>query len=102
MYKILNTKELLYEVRNYLQAELRAWRESGSDNLPSIIESLLEDIDKELRLGMCTACGGPMVIHPLYEVPFCGSWLYMEGGCVPAPILRVDRTESYYRRDDAI
>lgn len=76
---------LLMETRDYLRSELRAWRESGSKEVPSIIESLINDIDIELALGHCELCNGPMVLDDNMDGPFCGSWLYMEGGCAPAP-----------------
>lgn len=94
MAKTLHTKDLLYELRDYIQAEIDAWEETGTPHQPSILKSLLEEIEEELRIGMCDKCGGPMVLHSPFDVPFCGSWLYMEGGCAPAPIIGKDRYRS--------
>lgn len=33
----------------------------------------------------CPQCGDVMVTHPEYLLPFCNSWNFMEGGCLPAP-----------------
>lgn len=37
----------------------------------------------------CPRCNGPMVTHPDYIKPYCGSWEYMEGGCPPPPTKEV-------------
>lgn len=85
MDKILIPRVLLDELYLYLQLELKAWIESGSKEIPSILESLINDIKLEWSAGTCPQCDGPMVVDPAYTRPFCGSWLYMDGGCTPAP-----------------
>lgn len=76
---------LLMDIRDYLWSELKAWNESGTKEIPSILNSLLDDINVELSLGNCEWCNGPMVTDPQYYGTFCGSWLYMTGGCHPPP-----------------
>lgn len=48
-------------------------------------KGLKDDMDKIFQQGSCPSCGGPMVIDNKMIEPFCGSWLYMTGGCKPMP-----------------
>ena len=47
-----------------------------------------------LRYSRCPRCNGPMVFDPDFKEFYCGSWEYMEGGCPPAPVRRLDATNT--------
>jgi hypothetical protein len=48
----------------------------------------INEISRKFRdlLPKCPRCNGPMITDPNYKDPYCGSWEYMEGGCLPAPM----------------
>ena len=48
------------------------------------VSSWLNDRD------ICSQCGDEMITSPMYEKPYCKSWTYMEGGCPPAPMYRIE------------
>ena len=85
MTNMVIPRELLWEVRDYLEGAAVTWDEAGHKEDNPEIQSLLDDIATQLSVHNCPKCHGPMVIQIGFEDPFCGSWLYMEGGCAPVP-----------------
>ena len=80
MSRLLVPRDLLVDLQQYLFEE-----ENNYVVSPDIIKSFIEEIGNEINLDTCPHCGGPMAWGPTLEDTFCGSWLYMEGGCPPVP-----------------